>query len=363
MQLYRLGALGGAIILACAGWAGASQAPEPAPRLERLANGVYAIVHENATEVWPTSNTGVIVGDDGVLVVDAGYLPSIAAADIAVIRTITDKPVKYLLYTHWHFDHNNGGIAYRKAFPDVRVVSERATARYIDINTHWWKAMWTGPGSPALEDLRNLDAQLRSGMGADGRPLDAAALDRLRRDFRQRDREQQELASLEVVVPDQVFDDRLTLMLGSRRVELVNRGPANSPADTTVFVPDAGVLFTGDVVVQSPLPFTRFAWPQPWIGVLKAIEAENPAVLVPGHGPVMHGVEYPRQVRLLLERGAAEVEQDVRQGMTLEQIQSVVTLRDVRAQVPAWRDAPDGAWKAMLDVLLDRLWRGIRGQG
>src|SRR5215212_9834228 len=105
--------------------AAGAQARDPGARLERVADSVYVIIHDDATDQWPHGNTGVIVTSDGVLVVDATYLPSRARADIALIRTVTAQPVRYLVYTHWHFDHNNGAIAYRDSFPAVTIVSER----------------------------------------------------------------------------------------------------------------------------------------------------------------------------------------------------------------------------------------------
>lgn len=65
-------------------------------RVEQVADGVYVILHDNATEDWPHGNTGVVIGETGVLVVDSTYLPSRARADIALIRKLTDKPVRYL---------------------------------------------------------------------------------------------------------------------------------------------------------------------------------------------------------------------------------------------------------------------------
>jgi len=129
-------------------------------RVEKVADGVFVILHDNATEEWPHGNTGVVVGETGVLVVDSTYLPSRARADIALIRKLTDKPIRYLAYTHWHFDHNNGGIAYRQAFPAVDVVSARDTARYIELNAVWWsrrqaarRALLPGRPRPGMRPL------------------------------------------------------------------------------------------------------------------------------------------------------------------------------------------------------------------
>ena len=80
----------------------AAQETQPGARLERIADGVYAIIHDAADEQFPSGNTGVVIGDDGVLVIDATYLPSHAKGDIALIRSLTDKPVRYLVITHLH---------------------------------------------------------------------------------------------------------------------------------------------------------------------------------------------------------------------------------------------------------------------
>ena len=73
----------------------------------------------------------MIVGERGVLVVDSSYLPSSAAEDIAEIRRWTDRPVRYLLNTHWHPDHQRGNSAYVDAFHDVTIVAHRETAKLM----------------------------------------------------------------------------------------------------------------------------------------------------------------------------------------------------------------------------------------
>ena len=108
------GALAAAALLIAAPAAAAEPVAEglsdDGARVSRLAENVYVIEHDDATDEWPHGNTGVIVGPNGVFVIDSCYLPSRARADIALIRRITDKPVRYLMTTHWHFDHNNGAV-------------------------------------------------------------------------------------------------------------------------------------------------------------------------------------------------------------------------------------------------------------
>src|SRR5215470_10256090 len=97
----------------------------------KLADGIYEIRHKDPPDHFMHGNTVVIIGDTGVLVVDSCYLPSTAREDIAQIRQWTNKPVRYLLNTHWHNDHNQGNAAYAAAFPTVTIVSHAETAKLM----------------------------------------------------------------------------------------------------------------------------------------------------------------------------------------------------------------------------------------
>jgi len=336
------------------------QAETPVPRdatarMERLADGVFVILHDDATDEWPHGNTGVLVGDAGVLVVDSNYLPSRAKADIALIRQITDKPVRHLVITHWHFDHNNGTVAYRQAFPGLTVISERETARFIDLNGTWWSRMNAAAGSEKRKSLAAKEAELAAAK-------DPAARQALETLILKRKGELEELAGLQVVRPDMTFDGELTLELGGRRVLLHDWERANSPHDVTVYLPSEKILFTGDILVQSPLPYSGASWPVPWIDVLRRIEALPVAAVVPGHGPVQRDHAYTRQVRELLEGVTSRVQSLAREGKTLEQIQAELDVDDLRTGV--WADRSlDEDWRQTRTTLIERAWRGVRGQG
>jgi glyoxylase-like metal-dependent hydrolase (beta-lactamase superfamily II) len=352
------------LLVALAARPAAAQARDDGARIERVADGVYAIIHEHASDEWPHGNTGVIVGEDGVFVVDAAYLPSRARADIALIRSVTDKSVRYLAITHWHFDHTNGTVAYRDAFPGLTIVGERESARWIELNSTYWAKMSTAPGSTRRAALAELEKRLAAGADSAGSTLTARAKDSLARVIRQRHGELEELAALTVIRPTLVFDRELTLQLGTRRIELVNRGHANSPADVTVYLPEERVLFTGDILVQDPLPYPFGAWPVPWIGVLRELEALPVTALVPGHGPVMRDHTYTRKVRQLLEAATSRADSMARRGMPLDQVQDSMRLEDVRRGYRPWNEGvPPDDWRQITRILIERAWKGVRGQG
>jgi glyoxylase-like metal-dependent hydrolase (beta-lactamase superfamily II) len=348
-------------------WAGTASAQAPlrdaGARMERVSDGVYAIIHENATDQWPHGNTGVILGDDGVLVVDAAYLPSRAKADIALIRRVTDQPIRWLVITHWHFDHNNGISAYRDAFPGIQIISERETRAWIDINNTWWPRMSTADSSARRASLGKLEEQLRSGADSTGRRLPAEERKTIEDNVRRRRGELAELAGLQVVLPNLTFERELDLWLGRRKVELRDQGRANSPHDVTIYLPQEKVLFTGDILVHDPLPYVGASWPVPWSGVLRRLEAVPVAALVPGHGPVMKDHRYTRQVRELMEATSSRVDSLARRGFTLEQVQATIKLDDIRASYAPWAEAPEEDWQATVTTLVERAWRGVRGQG
>ncbi|HET8624719.1 MAG TPA: MBL fold metallo-hydrolase [Gemmatimonadales bacterium] len=343
----------------------AAQVWDSTARLERIGDGVYAIIHDDATDAWPHGNTGVVVGDHGVLVVDAAYLPSRARADIALIRKVTSKPVRWLVNSHWHFDHNNGAAAYTHAFPGLAVVSERETARWIVLNQTYWARMSTAPGSARRADLAALERQLASGADSTGKPLPEDVRRRLARTVAQRKNELDELAALEVVSPNLLFDRELTLDLGGgRRVVLQDRGRANSPHDVTIYLLGERILFTGDILVQSPLPYSGASWPVPWIDVLRQLEAVSIAAMVPGHGPVLRDHTYTRQVRALMEAVTSRVDSMARRGLTLDQVQAAMNLDDVRQATRVWQGVDsDADWRLTVTTLTERAWRGVRGQG
>jgi glyoxylase-like metal-dependent hydrolase (beta-lactamase superfamily II) len=300
-----------------------------------------------------------------VFVIDSNCLPSRARADIDLIRGITDKPVSKLAATHWRLDHSNGALAYKEAFPDVELIAERETARWMEINQTWWSLMSTQAASQLRAAVAQLEETLARGVGDDGAPFGAEER-AVRADVIARRRnELRELETLQVVTADRLFDGRLNLNFEGTRIEIRDWGPANSPHDVTFWLPRQRILFTGDILVQSPLPHVGASWPVYWAPVLRQIERLPVSHIAPGHGPVLHDHSYTRAVRALLETVLDRVEDMAREDMTLAQIQDTLNLDDVRSLAPEWNGsgAPAEDWDGMRRTLAERAWMGLRGQG
>src|SRR3712207_1660307 len=95
--------------------------------VSKIADGVYGVIFSEPRMDPVESNSLVVVGDDGVLVLDANRTPAGARSVIAEIRKLTDKPVRYVVNSHWHDDHVFGNQSYKEAFPGVEFVAHRNT--------------------------------------------------------------------------------------------------------------------------------------------------------------------------------------------------------------------------------------------
>ena len=292
--------------------------------------------------------TGVIVGRTGVFVMDSGYLPSRARADIALIRRVTDKPVRFLMTTHWHFDHNNGASPTRRL--SRRHAAGRAQHRALDRAE---PGILEGPvnGAQPARGALAIEAEMARARGGGESDRDASELE--------------ELATLEVVKPTFLFDGRLSLDFEGTRIEIEDRGRANSPNDATIWLPRERILFAGDILVRSPLPYVGASWPVHWVSVLRDLEAVPASAIVPGHGPVQTDHAYTRSVRELLEATLERVETLVRAGRSLGEVQDKLALDDIRKRVPDWNGPAVSAddWTYTRRTLAERAFMGIRGQG
>jgi cyclase len=371
-SLSLLAALAAMVLIALAGVApgrAAAQAKDATAHMEKLGEGVYAILHEHATLDWPSetmqwphSNVGVIVGDDGVLVVDSDYLPSRARADIALIRTVTDKPVKYLVNTHWHGDHTHGNGVYRKTFPNLIIVGARENGHFISVNQARYASAVLAPQSAQRKTIAVLEPIYASGKDTSGRTLSADERKRLGAILANLRFELTDIANVEVAPPTMLFDKELDLDLGKRHVVLHDWGRANSPADVTAYVPDAQVLFTGDIMVY-PVPFTGASYPTLWIDVLAQIEQLPVKAMVPGHGIVQHDHSYTRLLRKLMTTATWRMDSMLRAGTGRDSAQKYLNVEDLRGSFvhPDDREAA-ALWEDMIQGQLpERVGRCVVG--
>ena len=288
-------------------------------RTVRVAEGVYAFITPEERSSFQAGNSVAIVGDDAVLVFDTGNIPSATRRQIAEIRRLTSKPVRWVVNSHWHPDHTLGNAEYRKAFPGVTVIGTSATRAGILERVPTY-----------VEQMRSfapIDSTMRLRL-ATGKMRDGSAMsDAVRLTWGLTTRDYAEFMP-EVVhttpsPPELVFDDSLTITLGKRRVQLVRPGRGNTAGDTFLYLPEERVLLTGDLVTV-PCPFPGTAYFADWIRALERLESVGAATLVPGHGEVQRDYGYVRMVRELLAFTLDRAREAVKRGVSVEDFQKQI---------------------------------------
>lgn len=244
----------------------------PAPEKIEVVTGIYLFVSKSYGEVGMDGNSVAILSRDGVLVFDTNATPASSALVLAEIRKLTDKPVRYVVNSHWHWDHWYGTETYTKAFPDVKVVAHEKT-----------REMMAGP---AIEFNRpGVESQLPGYIGMLGKraatdPALQPALDEARFFLDQK-------KNAQLVLPTVTYKDTLLLTLGERKVEVVHYDRAVTPGDSFLYLPEEKILVTGDLLIN-PVSFALSSYPTGWLNTLEKMDALDAKVIVPGHGAPLH---------------------------------------------------------------------------
>lgn len=237
-------------------------------------------------------NTGVIVGDDAVMIVDATATPVMAQDVIRHVRSITDKPIKYVLLTHYHAVRVLGASGYSHEGLQ-QVIASQDTCDLIH-----------------ERGQQDMDSEI----GRFPRLFNAV----------------ESVPGL--TWPTLTFQGRMTLLLGKVEVRLMQLGRGHTKGDTVAWLPQDRILFSGDLVEADAACYTGDAYLADWPATLDALAALQPQKLVPGRGPALltpqaaqHGLAYTCDFVGTLYRCAREA---VARGMDLK-----ATMAYTRAQM------------------------------
>ena len=284
---------------------GTVAAQDLGPNIRKLKDGIYVYVgKDRPNDAGPESNVGIILTQEGVVLVDTGQNPTDGRAVQAAVKKLTSQPVRYVIATETHGDHHGGDYVFTP--PAVSIAHEGSTAALKDRE----------PGDPArVERLRA------------GSPEVRAALE-----------------GYHFVLPQAEYRQKMTLNVGERTFELLYMKNAHSEADTAVWLPKERVLFSASVVVNNQFNVIR-----PWVAIpeilaaTKMLKGLNPEFVVPGHGTpgtVKIFEDMERYYALLLDRVGAMV----KAGKTLDEIKKELQMPEydqwmTKNRIPANIDA------------------------
>ena len=210
----------------------------PGTEIVELEAGVYARLHEGLT------NAGIIIGDDSVLVIDSLRVPSFARDLIQDVKTITDKPIGFVIDTHSHWDHSWGN----EEFPEATIIGHKnCYAEMIDMewNEEWRKKV-VSSNDPWSEE-GNL---------------------------------------VNITPPNMTFETSMQLYFGGRELDLKYFGRAHTSGDIYIHLPKEKIVFTGDVAQDGGVPYLGDCYPADWPETDNQLASLPIEKFMSGHGPI-----------------------------------------------------------------------------
>jgi cyclase len=315
-----------------------SQQVAPDFRLEEIVPNIYAFVSNNTTRSCEDGNTTIIITDDGVVVVDA---PStyLSEQHLAEIRKLTNKPVVYLIDTHFHPDHVFGNHVYKDAFPGLHIIAQDYTKAAAERRNPYALAHYQGLGGKAV--LEMLRKQAETGIDlATGKPLEGYDLVHAKLDYAECIPHLAAAERTRLVSPDMTYSESLTLTLGGTVIKLMHF-EGHTAGDTVVYLPQRNILITGDLVI-APVPYGGDDITEKWIGSLETLMAMHASVIVPGHGEVEFDNGYMQLEHDLLKSLMAQAYVAATRNDISEQFKKTLDLSSFKAKIVG--DDPDKDW-------------------
>jgi cyclase len=281
--------------------------------IRTVADGVHVAVAAPAYKV--NSNTVIIESEDGVLVVDTHSKPSAARVIVERLREMTTKPVRYVVNTHFHWDHWHGNEVYPVAYPDAEIITNQLT-REAMVNKGLKRIQDHVRQVPA--DIARLEAELAAARTPEHRQ-------KLQSDLRLAKAYLVEVKALRPALPTMAFERTMKLYQRDREIHLLYLGRAHTEGDVFVYLPKEKVVITGDAVIGWT-PFMGDGYPEDWLTTLDNLAQLDFTHLLMGHGePAGH--DWLRTFRSYIRDMVQEVREEAAAGATLDEVKQRVPAR------------------------------------
>jgi glyoxylase-like metal-dependent hydrolase (beta-lactamase superfamily II) len=324
---------------------------------ERLADGVYALVPQPRFDDLD-GNSLAVIGKEAILLVDTGGSLESGRLLVAQIKKLSPLPVRYVVNTHWHYDHVLGNAAILEAWPAAKIVAHDETARIGET----WAQYYPDRALAALPATRQrVASEASTGKAADGRSLSSYELTVAKAQHANADRLERKFKESKYILPTTTFHDSLRLELGGRIVEVWHPGRGNTPGDAVVWIREAGIIATGDLLVH-PVPYGFNSFPGSWTFAMEWLRETRAATLLPGHGPVQRDQQYIKTVEELLKDVVRQVRACVAKNMSLDETRKTVDLSRWRTLL-ATDDERRYSFAINFEApIIERAWREARGE-
>jgi len=294
-----------------------------AHRFEKIADGIYYATASGTMQVG--ANSPVIVTDTEAIIIDSETSPAAGRALVQDIKAFTDKPVRYVIDSHFHYDHLFGNQIFGS---DVQIIGHDHTRERLKVNTMAQYTFLTSvnPVPARIESLRQRIAQ-------ESDPQQKATLER---------QVQSSLAYVEQVKevkqtpPNVTFDSAMTLARSGRELRLMYLGRGHTDTDVVTFLPRERIVATGDLM-ESVISYMGDSYPDEWIATLEKLKTLDFDTVLPGHGVPFKGKERITAFQEYLRDLIAQTNNFRRQGLSAEAAAQKVDLTRHGAVFPQIR--------------------------
>jgi glyoxylase-like metal-dependent hydrolase (beta-lactamase superfamily II) len=295
----------------------------------KVSEGVYAAIRKEPPGFAVESNSIFIICDKDVVVVDAQSNVAATKEVLAALQKLTPKPVKYVINTHWHDDHIVGNQVYADAFPGVEFIAHANVRAYLPTTGFENRKKWHEAGLAQFVEL--LRDHVKKGSNLDGEALTDEERASYLSDIALGEGYMTVPSSFQPILPTITLEDRLTLYHGGRTIDIRYLGRGHTSGDVVVYLPEEHILAAGDLVVWPvPLIGGDQSYVGDWGATLEKLRALHAAVIIPGHGPLMHDDSYVQLLIRLMNSMKQQTEAAAARGETLEAARKSVNLDEFR---------------------------------
>jgi len=237
-------------------------------KFEKIADGVYYATG------CAGSNNVVIVNDADVMLVDDGTTPAAARAFLEDVKLITNKPVRYVVNTHFHYDHTDGNSVFS---PDVDIIGhEYVRTAILTFNILNREPYTTSQGTAVPARIELLQKQIADEQNAGKKGT-------LQSQLAAAQKTAQDLKEIKPTPPNVTYSSKLIFHKGQREIQLLFLGRGHTGGDTVVFLPKERIVCTGDLM-ESRLAYMGDAFFDEWVATLESLKKLDFALVLPGHG-------------------------------------------------------------------------------
>jgi glyoxylase-like metal-dependent hydrolase (beta-lactamase superfamily II) len=295
----------------------------PAHRFEKVTEGVYYATATGSVTIG--SNAVVIVNDDDVMVVDPGISAAAATTFIADVKTLTNKPIKYVVDTHYHYDHAFGNQVFG---PDVTIIGHDTTRRRLNGPGSLKERTYLTNGAGAIANrFTLLKRQIAEAKDQNERAI-------LERQLAIHQLYADEQPKLRPTPPNATLSRDMTLHRGSREIQIRFFGRAHTDGDIVVFLPRERMVATGDMIT-SALSYTGDAFVSEWPATLEQVMTLDFDTVLPGHGNVFKGKDHIRNLQAYWRDFYQQAMAFRKQGVSPEEAAKRMDLTKHAAAIPA----------------------------